>query len=262
MRRFLGFLIVLELLGAGVYFAAPPVDEWLQEPRNPTLEGTGRRRHAGRPASSRCCAPTRAGSRAPSPGSSPRTAATPSRRPSPSSRARVGVTRAVIDNVTVDGAPSTIVWDGGRPLPHHRQTAHSSSGRPRSTADAAGLAWALDGVAAWVHARRLPRQLHRRRGLGGRRQRPGQRGLHRRPPTPPSRSPRAPPFVRLAGPARPPAGDPADQGRPRGRPDGRDGRGQPRPVGTSPSGPASTRSPSPRSGGATVEAILQGPVEV
>jgi hypothetical protein len=56
------------------------------------------------------------------------------------------VTRAAIENVTVDGKPSTIAWDGGRPLPISGNGA-LEVGSSQLTADPTGLAWALDGAA-------------------------------------------------------------------------------------------------------------------
>jgi hypothetical protein len=145
VRKFLGFLIVLELLGAGVYFGGPPLDEWLQEQRNPTLESgppvvettptrvvevlrAGQSRVTGR--LTKLIAKDAAGEAIPAPFTiQPGT---------------VGVTRAVIDNVTVDRRPSTIAWDGGRPLPITGKGS-LELGAAQLTADAAGLSWALDG---------------------------------------------------------------------------------------------------------------------
>jgi hypothetical protein len=146
VRRFLGFLIVLELLGAGVYFAGPSLDDWLQERVNPTLQ-------AGpvvtEPPSTRVIEVLR-------PGQSRITgtltklvardaAGEDIRAPFTIQPGTVGVTRAVIDNVLVDGKPSTIAWDGGRPLPITGNGA-LELGAAQVTADASGLAWALDGA--------------------------------------------------------------------------------------------------------------------
>ena len=145
MRKFLGFLIVLELLGAGVYFGGPPLDDWLQEQTSPTLQGgpvvteatptsvvevlrAGQSRITG--TLTKLIAKDAAGDAIPTPFTiQPGT---------------VGVTRAVIDNVTVDRRPSTIAWDGGRPLPITGKGS-LELGAAQLTADAAGLAWALDG---------------------------------------------------------------------------------------------------------------------
>jgi hypothetical protein len=145
VRKFLGFLIVLELLGAGVYFGGPPLDEWIQKQRDPTLQAgpvvteTSPTRviEVLRPGQSRVTgtltklvAKDAAGDAIPAPFTiQPGT---------------VGVTRAVIDNVIVDRRPSTIAWDGGRPLPITGKGS-LELGAAQLTADPAGLSWALDG---------------------------------------------------------------------------------------------------------------------
>ena len=145
MRKFLGVLIVLELLGAGAYFGGPPLDDWLQEQRDPTVQGgpvvteetPGRVVEVLRPGQSRVTgtltklvAKDASGDAIPAPFTiQPGT---------------VGVTRAVIANVVVDRRPSTIAWDGGRPLPITGNGA-LELGAAQLTADPAGLTWALDG---------------------------------------------------------------------------------------------------------------------
>ena len=146
MRKFLGFLIVIELLGAGVYFGGPPLDEWVQEQTNPTLEigppvvetTPGSVVEVLRPGQSRVTGTlTRLVARD--------AAGDPIPAPFTIQPGTVGVTRAVIDNVTVDRRPSTIAWDGGRPLPI---TGRGSLelGSAQLTVDGTGLAWALDGA--------------------------------------------------------------------------------------------------------------------
>ncbi|MEY2476613.1 MAG: hypothetical protein QOG87_1928 [Actinomycetota bacterium] len=145
MRRFLGFLIVIELLGAGLYFGGPPLDDWLQDQRNPTVQSGGVVSETSpssvvevlRPGQSRVTgtvtklvARDAAGEAIPAPFTiQPGT---------------VGVTRAVIGNVVVDRRPSTIAWDGGRPLPITGKGS-LELGSAQLTADPGGLSWALDG---------------------------------------------------------------------------------------------------------------------
>lgn len=145
MRKFLGFLIVVELLAAAVYFAGPSVDDWLEERLNPTLQ-------AGpvvtEPPQTTIVEVLR-------PGQSKVTgtltrlvakdvAADPIPTPFTVEAGERGVTRAVIDNVLVDRRPSSISWDGGRPLPI-TGTGGIELGSAQLTADANGLTWALEG---------------------------------------------------------------------------------------------------------------------
>jgi hypothetical protein len=145
MRKFLGFLIVVELLAAGAYFGGPPLDDWLQDRVNPTLQSgpveteppSTRVVEVLRPGQTeitgnltRLVAKDAAGDTIPA----PFTVEANER----------GVTRAVIDNVLVDRRPSTISWDGGRPLPISGEGG-LDLGSAQLTADGTGLAWALEG---------------------------------------------------------------------------------------------------------------------
>ena len=146
MRKFLGFLIVVELLAAGVYFAGPALDDWLQERVNPTVQSgpvvteppvtnvvevlrPGQSEVTG--TLTRLVAKDAAGDPVPT----PFTIEANER----------GVTRAVIDNALVDRRPSTISWDGGRPLPISGPGGLLDLGPAQLTVDGAGLAWALEG---------------------------------------------------------------------------------------------------------------------
>lgn len=145
MRRFLAFLVVVELLGAATYFGGPPLDDWLQERRNPTREA-GPTETDTAPTSvveviragqsevtgtlTKLVARDAAGDPVPAPFT-----ITPG---------QVGVTRAVIENAIVDRKPSTISWDGGRPLPITGRGG-LELGAAQLTADASGLTWALEG---------------------------------------------------------------------------------------------------------------------
>jgi len=146
VRTVLGFLIVVELVAAGVFFAGPSVDDWLQDRVNPTMQAgpvqteppVTRVIEVLRPGQSevtgtltRLVAKDAAGDPIPT----PFTVEANER----------GVTRAVIDNVLVDRRPSTISWDGGRPLPISGPGGMLDLGSAQLTADGAGLAWALEG---------------------------------------------------------------------------------------------------------------------
>jgi hypothetical protein len=148
VRRFLGFLIVVELLAAGAYFGGPPAKEWLDERTgSPTVQAgpTGtespstRVVEVPRPGQSivsgtltRLVAKDAAGDAIPAPFTI--------------QPGQVGVSRAVIGNVLVDGKPSTIAWDGGRPLPI-TGTGALELGTTQVTVDPAGVTWALEGSA-------------------------------------------------------------------------------------------------------------------
>jgi hypothetical protein len=145
VRRFLGFLIVVELLAAGVYFGGPPLDDWLQKRVNPTLQSGP---VATEPPSTRVVVVLRPGQSEVT-GTLTRLVAKDAAGdtiPAPFTieANERGVTRAVIGNVLVDRRPSTIGWDGGRPLPISGDGA-LDLGSTQLTADATGLAWALEG---------------------------------------------------------------------------------------------------------------------
>jgi hypothetical protein len=145
MRKVLGFLIVVELLAAGAYFGGPPLDDWLQERVNPTLQSGP---VAAEPPSTRVVEVLRPGQTEVT-GTLTRLVAKDAAGdtiPAPFTveASERGVTRAVIDNVLVDRRPSTISWDGGRPLPISGEGA-LDLGSAQLTADGTGLAWALEG---------------------------------------------------------------------------------------------------------------------
>jgi hypothetical protein len=145
VRKFLGFMIVVELLAAGAYFGGPPLDEWLQERINPTLEAGP---VESEPAPTSVVEVIRPGQTEVT-GTLTRlvardAAADPIPAPFTIVPAQVGVTRAIIGNALVDGRPSTISWDGGRPLPISGKGA-LELGAAQLTADGAGLTWALEG---------------------------------------------------------------------------------------------------------------------
>ncbi|MEY2569450.1 MAG: hypothetical protein QOE35_3979 [Actinomycetota bacterium] len=145
MRKFLGFLIVVELLAAGAYFGGPPLDDWLQDRVNPTLQSGPVETE---PPSTRVVEVLRPGQTEVT-GSLTRLVAKDAAGdaiPAPFTveANERGVTRAVIDNVLVDRRPSTISWDGGRPLPISGEGG-LDLGSAQLTADGTGLAWALEG---------------------------------------------------------------------------------------------------------------------
>lgn len=146
MRRFLGFLIVVELLGAAAWFGGPPLDDWFQERMSPTQEAGPVQTDTSptsvvvvlRPGQSELTGTlTRLVARD--------AAADPIPAPFTIHPGQVGVTRAVIGNAIVDRRPSTISWDGGRPLPI-TGTGALELGSAQLTADGSGLAWALEGA--------------------------------------------------------------------------------------------------------------------
>ena len=145
MRRFLGFLIVVELLGAAVYFGGPPLDDWLQERTNPTLEAGP----VGQDTAPTSVVEVLRPGQTEVTGTLTRMVALqavgdPVPAPFTITPGQVGVTRAVIDNAIVDRRPSTISWDGGRPLPITGRGG-LELGAATLTADGAGFAWALEG---------------------------------------------------------------------------------------------------------------------
>jgi hypothetical protein len=147
VRKFLGFLIVVELIGAGVYFAGPSVDDWLQDRVNPTVQAGPTERT---PPSTNVVEVLR-------PGQAEITgvvtslvardaASDPIPTPFTIEATERGVTRAVIEGVLVDRRPSTISWDGGRPLPiTGAQGSGLDLGSANLTADASGYTWSLEG---------------------------------------------------------------------------------------------------------------------
>jgi hypothetical protein len=146
VRRFLGVVVVLELLiGLGA-LAAPDVDEWLQNRLDPALEGTTevappvtREVTVLRPGQTQVTGVVRrlvAGQVDAAPIPTPFTVEAGVR----------GVSRADIVRAIVDGKPNTTIhWDGGRPLPISGRGA-LELGAAQLTADAAGYAWALEGA--------------------------------------------------------------------------------------------------------------------
>jgi hypothetical protein len=145
VRKFLGVLITIELIAAGVWFAGPSVDDWLQDRVNPTLQDgpvestptsvkdvtvlpPGQVEVTGTVTS--LLAKDAAGNPIPTPFTI--------------EAAERGVTRAVIEGVLVDGKPSTISWDGGRPLPITGQGG-LDLGPASLTVDPSGYTWALQG---------------------------------------------------------------------------------------------------------------------
>ena len=145
VRRFLGTLVVLQLLvGAGA-LAAPTVDEWLQGRIDPALEGTTR---VETPREVRTETVLRPGQAAVT-GVVTRLVAERALAPALTTPLTIeagerGVTRAVINGAEVSGQQATISWDGGRPLPI-TGTGGLRLGATRLTVDAAGMAWALEG---------------------------------------------------------------------------------------------------------------------
>jgi hypothetical protein len=147
VRKFLALLIVAELVAAGVYFAGPSVDDWLQDRVNPTVQAGPVERTP----------PSTEDVTVLPPGQVEVTgtvtrlvamdaASDPILAPFTIQPGTVGVTRAVIEGVEVDRKPSTIAWDGGRPLPITGEGGGLDLGAANLTVDASGYTWALEGA--------------------------------------------------------------------------------------------------------------------
>jgi hypothetical protein len=145
VRRFLGVLVVLELLvGAGA-IAAPTVDKWLQNRIDPVLDGTV---DVGPPAT-RDVTVLRP-DQIQVTGLLTRLVALevdapPLPTPFTVEAGVRGESRADIVGATVDGRRNTTIhWDGGRPLPITGEGALQLS-PAHFSADASGFRWSLEG---------------------------------------------------------------------------------------------------------------------
>jgi hypothetical protein len=145
VRRFLGFLIVVELLAAGVYLGGPSVDDWLQDRVSPTVQAGPPERT---PPSTRDVNVLRPGQVEVTGTVTSLVAKDAATDPVPApftiEASERGVTRVAIENVLVGGKPSTISWDGGRPLPI-TGTGGLDLGSANLTVDPSGYRWDLAG---------------------------------------------------------------------------------------------------------------------
>jgi hypothetical protein len=147
VRKFLGLLITIELIAAGVWFAGPSVDDWLQDRVNPTLQAGPVERTPTSVKDATVLRPGQAEVTGTVTSLAAKDAASdPIPTPFTIEATERGVTRAVIEGVLVDGKPSTVSWDGGRPLPITGQGGGLDLAPANLTVDPSGYTWALEGA--------------------------------------------------------------------------------------------------------------------